>query len=189
MQTKTQKNLAHRNGNPSTLNNTSLYDSNILLARLTYGVPTERRLLTPGVFIKKFHRIRDYLVNAGLTAAERQVALNLLRLYCYYGKVYPKASEFIDERGCSPRTFWRAVTKLEDMGLIDRINRYLHHLQISNAYRLDKLVLVLARWLAEHGHHFTDNFTLSLLRLTAVSFWQTIWTAKVRLRDPHPITP
>ncbi len=189
MQTQTQKNLAHRNGNPHTLNNTSLYDSNIVLACLTYGVPTQRRLLTPGVFIKKFHRIRDYLVNAGLTAAERQVALNLLRLYCYYGKVYPKASELTDERGCSPRTFWRAVAKLEDMGLIDRINRYLHHLQISNAYRLDKLVLVLARWLAEHGHHFTDNFTLSLLRLTDFSFWQTIWTAKVRLRDPHPITP
>ncbi|GAJ13427.1 unnamed protein product, partial [marine sediment metagenome] len=52
-----------------------------------------------------------------------------------------------------------------------------------------KLDLVLARWLAEHGHQFTDNFTLSLLRLTAGSFWQTIWTAKVRLRDPHPITP
>jgi len=189
MQTTTKKNLAHRNGNPSTLNKTTLYNKDIILARLTYGVPAPRRLLTPGVFIKKFYRIRDYLVSAGLTSAERQVALNLIRLYCYYGKVYPKATGFTDQGGCSPRSFWRAVGKLEDMGLIDRINRYLNHLQISNAYRLDKLVLVLARWLAEHGHQFTDNFTLSLLRLTSVSFWQTIWTAKVRLRDPHPITP
>ncbi|GAH41530.1 unnamed protein product, partial [marine sediment metagenome] len=77
MQTTTQKTLAHRNGTTHTLNNTPLYDSNILLARLTYGVPTERRLLTPGVFIKKFHRIRDYLFNAGFSPAERQVALNL----------------------------------------------------------------------------------------------------------------
>ncbi len=189
MQTTTQKTLAHRNGTTHPSNKTTLYNKTRLLERLTYGVPTQKRLLTPGVFIKQFDRIRDYLFNAGLSPAERQVALNLLRLYCYYGKVYPKATEFIDERGCSPRTFWRAVAKLEHMGLIDRINRYLHHLQISNAYRLDKLVLVLARWLAEHGHHFTDNFTLSLLRLTNHSFWQTIWTAKVRLRDPYPITP
>ena len=189
MKSATQEPLAHRNGNTHTLNNTPLYDKDIILGRLTYGVPTQRRILSPGVLIKKFHRIRDYLFNAGLSSAERQVALNLIRLYCYYGKVYPKAGEFTDQGGCSPRSFWRAVAKLEDMGLIDRINRYLNHLQISNAYRLDKLILVLARWLAEHGHHFTDNFTLSLLRLTAGSFWQTIWTAKVRLRDPHPITP
>ncbi len=117
------------------------------------------------------------------------MALNLLRLYCYYGKVYPKAAAFADQRGCSKRTFWRAVASLEELGLIDRINRYLHHLQIANAYRLDKLILVLARWLAEHGYQFTDKFTLALLQLTDNSFWRTIWTVKVRLRDPKPIIP
>jgi hypothetical protein len=151
-------------------------------------VPTERRLLSPGIFNKKFDRIRDYLANVGLTPAEREIALNLLRLYCYYGKVYPKASAFTDVGGCSKRSFWRAIAKLEELGLIDRINRYLYHLQISNSYRLDKLILILARWLAEHGHQFTDKFTLALLRLTDHSFWRTIWTIKVRLRDPKPLT-
>jgi len=189
MTTTAQKPLAHRNATSHISNNSIPSYSNTILERLTYAVPTPRRLLSPGIFNKKFDRIRDYLANIELTPAERHVILNLLRLYCYYGKVYPKASEFTDERGCSKRTFWRAVAKLEELGLIDRINRYLHHLQISNAYRLDKLVLILVRWLAEHGHPFTNNFTLALLRLTNHSFWQTIWSTKVRLRDPKPIIP
>lgn len=189
MTTTTQKPLAHRNATNHLSNNLTSYNPTTILERLTYGVPTKRRLLSPGTFTKQFDRIRDYLVNIGLTPAEREIALQLLRLYCYYGKVYPKASEFADQRGCSKRTFWRAVAKLQELGLIDRINRYLYHLQISNAYRLDKLVLILVRWLAEHGYPFTENFTCALLRLTDNSFWQTIWTTKVRLRDPKPIIP
>jgi len=188
MTTTAQKPLAHHNPYTHIGSKTTPLNSDTLLSRLTYGVPTPRRLLSPGIFNKKFDSIRDYLSYSGLTPAERQVALNLLRLYCYYGKVYPKASEFTDERGCSRRTFWRAVAKLEELGVIDRINRYLHHRQISNAYRLDKLVLILVRWLAEHGYRFFDIFTNALLRITDNSFWSTIWSTKVRLRDPKPIT-
>lgn len=188
MTTTTQRTLAHRNSTIDLLNKPISNNNNTFLERLTYGVPTERRLLSPGIFTKKFDRIRDYLVYAGLTPAEREVCLNLLRLYCYCGKVYPKASQFTDQRGCSKRTFWRAIAKLEEQGLIESINRYLHHLQISNAYRLDKLILILVRWLAEHGYQFTDKFTLALIRITANSFWRTIWTTKVRLRDPKPLS-
>lgn len=187
MTTTTLQPLAHRKAisDIPSLNGRPIEDT--LLLRLTYGVPTERRLLTPGIFNKRFDRIRDYLSGIGLTPAERQVALNLLRLYCYYGKVYPKATCFTEERGCSRRTFWRAVAKLEELGLLDRINRYLHHLQISNAYRLDKLIVILTRLLSEHGHPFTDKFTLALLKFTDRQFWRTIWTARIRLRDPEPV--
>lgn len=189
MTTRPTGTLAHRNVTTHTSTTLEPYNSRVILERLTYAVPTKRRLLSPGIFNKKYDSIRDYLVIAGLTPAERQIALNLLRLYCYYGKVYPKATDFTDQGGCSRRSFWRAVAKLEELGLIDRINRYLYHLQISNAYRLDKLVLILARWLAEHGYTFTDKFTPALLRLTANLFWQTIGSVKVRLRDPTPIIP
>ncbi len=188
MKNTTQQPLAHRKPSESTTSYSSYSEGNTILERLTYGVPTKRRLLTPGIFIKKYDRIRGYLIHIGLTTAEREVALQLLRLYCYYGKVYPKASQFSEYRGCSRRTFWRVVAKLEESGLIERINRYLHHLQISNAYRLDKLILILARWLAEHGYQFTDKFTLTLIRLTTNSFWQKIHSLRVRLRDPKPVT-
>ncbi|MBA7659674.1 hypothetical protein ES703_67661 [subsurface metagenome] len=187
MTTTAQKPLAQRNSSTYLPKNTPPYNSDTILERLTYGVPTERRLLSPGIFNKKFDRIRDYLVTIDLTPSERQIVLQLLRLYAYYGKVYPKASEFSPLPGSSIRTFWRAVAKLEELGLVDRINRYLHHLQISNAYRLDKLILILARWLAEHGYPFTDKFTLAILRLTDRSFWRIIGTIKVRLRDSKPV--
>jgi len=138
--------------------------------------------------LKKHDRIWSYLFSLGLTAAEREIAFHLLRLYAYYGMVYPKASEFTEDAGCSKRSFWRAVAKLEEAGVLDRINRYLHHRQISNCYRLDKLILCIIRYLAEHSVPFTDKFTQVILRLTASSFWQTIGRTRVRLRDPIPLT-
>lgn len=160
----------------------------MLLDRLTYAVPAPRRMLTPSLLIKKHAHIIAYLKGMGLTPSERQIALHLLRLYAYYGKVYPKAHEFIEDGGCSKRSFWRAVAKLQDAGAIDRINRYLHHLQISNCYRLDKLVLCIVRYLAEHGCPFLDDFTKKLLKDTANHFWTIIDRLRVRLRDPDPLT-
>jgi len=145
-------------------------------------------MLSPSLLLKKHHYIIDYLRILELTPAEKEITMNLLRLYAYYGKVYPKAQEFTEDRGCSKRSFWRAIAKLEDAGLIDRMNRYLHHLQISNCYRLDKLVLCIIRYLAEHGSPQIPNFAHDLLSEIGVSFWRTIWTLRVRLRDPHPLT-
>ena len=188
MTTATAEPLAQRKPSTHTPNNNHPLNTNTLLGRLTYGVPAPRRMLTPSLLLKKHDYIRAYLVALKLTPAEREITLQLLRLYAYYGKVYPKASEFTQDGGCSKRSFWRAVAKLEDSGHIDRINRYLHHLQISNCYRLDKLVLCIIRYLAEHGNPFTDTFTQTLIRLTTNSFWRTIWTIRVRLRDPNPLT-
>ncbi len=188
MTTATAGTLAQRKHSPPIPNNRPLYNNNQILERLTYGVPAPKRMLTPSLLLKKHDYIRDYLLTLGLTTAERDAAFFLLRLYVYYGKVYPKAPNYTEDCYRSKRSFWRAVAKLEEFGLLDRINRYLHHLQISNAYRLDKLVLCLVRYLAEHGCPFFDKFTQAIIRKTADSFWQTIHTLRVRLRDPIPLT-
>ncbi|MBA7552984.1 hypothetical protein ES705_45564 [subsurface metagenome] len=188
MTTASSKPLAQRKQSQPSYSKKNSLSIDTLLVRLTYGVPAPKRMLTAGVLRKKHERIRNYLVNMGLTAAERQITFELLRLYTYYGKVYPKAQEFSSTGGCSKRSFWRAVAKLEDAGVVDRINRYLHHLQISNCYRLDKLVLCIVRYLAEHGCPFLDRFTQDMLELADDAFWKTIWRLRVRLRDPKPIT-
>jgi len=145
-------------------------------------------MLTPSLLIKKHDYILAYLKSIGLTTAERPAAFYLLRLFAYYGKVYPKAPNYSEDFYNSKRSFWRAVAKLEEAGLIDRINRYLHHLQISNAYRLDKLLLCIIRYLAEHGCPFLDDFTRNIIHETDNSFWRLIKTLRVRLRDPIPLT-
>ncbi len=188
MKNATAERVAHRKSSLGTSGTTSLYNSTVVVQRLTYGVPASRRMLSPGLLVKKHDYIRRYLCQLGLTAAEREIAFHLLRLYAYYGTVYPKAREFTSESGCSKRSFWRAVAKLEEAGVIDRINRYLYHLQISNCYRLDKLVLCIIRYLAEHGCPFLDAFTRKLLLDTSNHFWTLIHRIRLRLKDPNPIT-
>ena len=180
--------MAQRKPSPPTTNNTYHLNNDEILRRVSYGVPTPRRMLTPGTLVKKHDHIRTYLLSLGLTPAERDAAFYLLRLFVYYGKVYPKAPNYTEDCYCSKRTFWRAIAKLEQIGILDRIHRYLNHLQISNCYRLDKLILCLVRYLAEHGYPFVDTFTRAILKLTSNSFWTAIWPATVRLRDPKPIT-
>ncbi len=188
MTTATAKPLAQRKALSPTYRDNHTLNTTTLLEKLTYGVPAPRRMLTPGLLLKKHHYILAYLKELGLTTQERQAAFYLLRLYAYYGKVYPKAPNYTEDFYASKRSFWRAVAKLEDSGLIDRLNRYLHHLQISNAYRLDKLVLCIIRYLAEHGSPYISDFAHDLLTRIGISFWRTIWTLRVRLRDPKPLT-
>jgi len=188
MTTTTAKPLAQRKVSSDTFNSNTPLNSNTILERVTYGVPAPRRMLSPGLLLKKHDYILSYLRAMGLTTQERQAAFYLLRLYAYYGKVYPKAPNYTEDFYASKRSFWRAVAKLEELGVIDRINRYLHHLQISNCYRLDKLVLCIIRYLAEHGSPYLSDFAHDLLRRIGVSFWRTIWTLRVRLRDPKPLT-
>ncbi|MBA7610697.1 hypothetical protein ES703_17909 [subsurface metagenome] len=188
MTTATAEPLAQRKRSPSIHNNRPIYNSNQVLERLTYGVPAPRRMLTPSLLIKKHFYILSYLKAIGLTTAEIPAAFFLLRLYAYYGKVYPKAPNYTEDFYNSKRSFWRAIAKLEDSGLIDRINRYLHHLQISNCYRLDKLVLCIIRYLAEHGSPYLSDFAYKCLDKVGSRFWRAIWTIRVRLRDPIPLT-
>ena len=149
-------------------------------------MPPDRRILSPGLFIKRYDLIRHYLVSIELTTAGREGILRLLRLYCYYGRCYPKAAQIAEDIGCSKRSFWRVVAKLTAMGLIEVGNRFHQGRQISNTYRLDKLVAILARYLAEHGQTFT-GFALYVIKSLGSDFWRNIGAARIRLVDPVPV--
>jgi len=143
-----------------------------------YGVSRSQRILTPGLLLKKFDRIRDGLeLVVGLTRAQRDVALELLRLWAYYGSVYPKEAHITEDSLTSKATFWRTIRTLKELGLVRVINRYVMrpHAQISNLYRLDRLVLLLARYLAEHGAHFWEKWLRPALTMPGQQFWSQIF--------------
>jgi len=194
-----QQPLAHRNtslsippgnrGKREPGNNRYLY---------SYGVPMKRKILTCELYNKRFDEIRHYLDrNMGLTLAEREGILRLLRIYAYYGRVYPKASQIADDfgnmiKGCSKRSFWRAIAKLREDDLVQVHNRYLHGRQISNCYRLDKLILCLVRWLLEHGKRYLNLLSLPRELFDALhmaNFWRLIWYAKADLSKAVPVQP
>jgi len=139
-----------------------------------YGVSSSRRVLSPSLFNKKFDYIRDCLQNTlGLTRAQLQVVLRLLRYWCYYGDVYPSASQVSEDPGCSIATFWRTIRILKGLGLLSIVNRYVirPHAQISNLYRLDKLVMLIIKYLAEHTAHIWPSWTHTYIHTP----WPNIW--------------
>lgn len=145
-----------------------------------YGVSSSRRVLTRSLFIKKFDHIRDCLRQPlGLTTAQREVTLRILRLYAYYGAAYPKESQITEDPGCKKATFWRTIRLLRELGLVQVVNRYVirPHAQISNLYRLDKLVLVIARYLAEHGIPFLEKWLRPMLTMSGAHFWTLAFVA------------
>ncbi len=132
-----------------------------------HGVSPSERLINRELYIKRFDRIRECLVvHLGLTCAQREVVLRLLRLWAYYGLVYPKASQVAELPGCSTATFWRTVRLLRDANLIQVINRFLirPHAQISNIYRLDELAKLIFRYLQEHGQAYVPDWMLRTRR-------------------------
>lgn len=139
-----------------------------------YGVPQSQRILPPGLFIKKFDAIREFLAGPlGLTCVQREVILRLLRFSSHYEEVYPKAATVCSEPGCSKRTFWRVMRKLQDIGLVQVSNRYVirEHAQISNLYRFHKLLILLVRYLAEHGQQFYQKWLKPYLAMSGKDFW------------------
>lgn len=162
-----------------------IYYKRGVVGKVSYGVPQNRRILNISLFHKRHDEIRRFLISLGLQNRERDAIFGLLRFYCYYGKAYPKAADIATDEYISKRTFWRAIQKLRAVGAIEVINRYLNHRQISNLYRLDKLVLMIARLLAERGQRFND-FTTKLISFFG-SFWKEIWEAEINLADLAPI--
>lgn len=145
-----------------------------------YGVSRSRRAITSSLFIKKFDRIRDGLSEVvGLTRAQRDVALELLRLWSYYGLVYPKEAHITEDSWTSKATFWRTVKILKELGLVQVVRRYVvrPHAQISNLYRLDRLALLLARYLAEHGVAFWEKWLTPVLAMPGRQFWSQIYSS------------
>ncbi len=148
--------------------------SNGTMESTCYGVSSSSRVLTPGLLVKKFDAIRDCLqYTLGLSVCQREATLTLLRYWAYYGNVYPTAAMITENIGCSKATFWRTITFLQTLGLIKVVNRYIlrPHAQISNLYLLHNLIIVLARYLAEHGQGFAVKWLSPWLSMPGSTFW------------------
>ncbi len=159
------------------------------LSSSPYGVSQSHRVLSPSLFIKKYDYIRDCLKYVlGLTTAQREVTLRLLRLWAYYGQVYPKEAQITELPGCSKATYWRTIRLLKDCALLEVVNRYVlrPHAQISNLYRLDRLCILLARYLAEHGVGFLEKWLQPYFSMSGSSFWGSL-AARWAVRSP-PMT-
>ncbi len=180
---------AHHNALSTSLN-TIYYKKGIEIEK-RYGVPQSYRILTMGNYHKHHNDINTMLrVVLGLENRERDAVRCLLRLFLYYGKVYPKADDVADQEYISKRTFWRAMRKLQDMGVLEVINRYINHKQISNLYRLDKLVVMIATFIAEHHLGLFINDVLGKYALKMVDFfrsWDQLWDAEINLSLPAPV--
>lgn len=143
------------------------------------SVPRSHRVLSPGLFRKRYDDIRRFLdYQLGMTPAMRCVTMRLLWFWAYYGKVYPKESTITELPGCSKATYWRAIRFLKENDLVHVINRYVirAHAQISNLYRFDRLMIILARYLAERGVVFWEEWLKPLLRIPGSTFWSTAWS-------------
>ncbi len=141
-----------------------------------YGQSWAWEALTPGLFLKRYDQVVDCLREVlGLSACEREGALRLLRLGAHYGQVYPKVEQVCLEPGCSPATFRRVLAKLQAARLIKVVRRYLtpFRRQISNLYLFHKLLIVIARYLAEHGADFRQAFLRPFLAMTGAEFWES----------------
>uniref|UniRef100_A0A6M3LV62 Putative DNA binding, helix-turn-helix domain containing protein n=1 Tax=viral metagenome TaxID=1070528 RepID=A0A6M3LV62_9ZZZZ len=150
--------------------------------RLTsyYGVSYDHRVLTKGVFLKQFDRVRDFLKYVlGFSVGERDFTLGLLEYWAYYGKCYPKIADLTHKPGCSESTAHRALRKLKDLGLARVIERYLEprRRQISNLLLLHKLLILIARYLAEHGVAFYEKWLKPYLTMPGREFWSQIFLA------------
>ena len=147
---------------------------------LSYRLRRSRRVLSPGLFRKRYHDVRRMLIDVlGLTLGQREVTLRLCRLWAYYGLIYPKESQITADPGCSKATYWRTLRLLQDKQLVTVVNRYIirPHAQISNLYRLDRLMLLIARYLAEHGVGFLEKWLQPYLAMPGSQFWQGLFPA------------
>jgi len=155
-----------------------------------YGVSRTRRVLSPQLLLKKHNYVLSCLRDVlGMTAKQRSVTFELLRLWAYYGRVYPKEAHITEGSWSSKATFWRTIKLLEELGLIQVVNRYVvrPHAQISNLYRLDQLVLLLARYLAEHGVGFLEKWLTPILTMPGRVFWRAIFQSPGDRVSPMPL--
>lgn len=173
--THSSDSMIHHNASP--LPDRVLLYSKGMCRYKPYGVSRTYRVLSPQLLLRKWNYIRSFMEDTlDLAPAQRTVIFRLLTLWAYYGSVYPKESQVTEDPGCSKATFWRTIRLLKELGLVHVINRYVirPHAQISNLYRLDKLVLVIARYLAEHGAGFLEKWLKPYLAMPGSLFWSNL---------------
>ena len=88
-------------------------------------------------------------------------------------------------------TVWRTIAILKELGLLSVVNRYVlrPHAQISNLYRMDKLLIVIAKYLAEHtGRIWPDWFDRYLFMPWPV-FWAVLPSEGDTLSPGYRVPP
>lgn len=101
----------------------------------------------------------------------------MVRLWGIKGEVYPTAEQLAEAAHVSVRTVWRTIEHLEKMNMIQVVNRYVQRewAQISNLFRMEKLIFALARFLAECGERNLGPMMARFLALPGLEFWSRIW--------------
>lgn len=143
-----------------------------------YGVSSSYRILPKELFFKRFDQIRQFLQNVlGLPTAEREFTLRASRFGAYYGNCYAKIATLCKDPGCSKATAFRVLRKLQDQGLVTVIPRYLqpYRRQISSLILFHRLFLLIARYLAEHGQRFHQEWLKPVLAMSGRDFWSFSW--------------
>lgn len=143
-----------------------------------YGMSSYRRILPKELFFKRYDRIRECLERVlGLSTAEREFTLRAARFGSYYGNCYAKISALCEEPGCSKSTAFRVLRKLKEQGLVRVIPRYLqpYRRQISSLILFHRLFLLIARYLAEHGVGFLEEWLKPALAMPGRLFWSQIY--------------
>lgn len=153
-----------------------------------YGVSTSYRYLPKELFFKRYDRIREFLECVlGLPPAEREFTLRASRFGAYYGNCYAKIATLCEEPGCSKATAFRVLRKLKDQGLVTVIPRDLkpYRRQISSLILFHKLFLLIARYLAEHGHQFYEKWLKPYLSMSGSLFWGSVATSFADSSPPN----
>ena len=208
------ENLTQNNTNcqaPATVAHHKLLSSPIILkdkfnkyvpSEIPYNVQATFRIIPKAVFIKRHDAILNFIRQLGFTKKESWAIIRLLRFWIYYGLAYPKAETVcggekllnketnkIETRYAdfSVRTFWYAVKKLDDAGLLVKYRQLLNGRKTASLYRLDKLVLYLAARMAEHA-----QLRLNRIHSGLLTWFKSIWHDRdqyeVNLALEEPIT-
>ncbi len=175
--------MAHHNsipltGPPLTFFYRRRKSKSLTFSRKPYGVPSPHRVLPQGVIFKRWRDVQAfYRVTLGLTKPQRAVVSELVRLWMIKGEVYAKASQVAEASNVGVRTFWRTISRLEGLKMIQVFNRYVQRewAQISNLFRMEKLIFALARFLAECGERNLGPMMARFLALPGREFWSRIW--------------
>ena len=147
-------------------------------SRIPYGVPCPTAVLPPKVLFQRWRDVQAfYHSTLQLPEEEVRVVSELVRLWTIRGRVYPTAAQVAETAHVSIRTFWRTVKRLEEMKMVQVVNRYVQRewAQISNLFRLERLIFALARFLAEKGERNLGPMMARFLALPGREFWSKIW--------------
>ena len=160
----------------SNVHTLSIYGNRDKIWKLTryYGVSSDYRVLSKGLFQKRFNQVGDFFHSVlGFSVAETEFMMRYLEYWTHYGKCYPKIADVCEQPGCSRSTAQRVLKRLKEWGLIQVIHRYLqpYRRQISSLILLHGLLLLIARYLAEHGVAFFEKWLQPYLTMPGSQFW------------------